>query len=150
MQPDMPYSPSPFSVPCSMCSCFMFVFGGFFMIPGFILAFAVRKEPDLFIGIFCIGIACIILLLATCCFCFVRKERKKELKYMMNNSSMAQRLDGIEMRLAQQSNTPVQILTPPETRVTAKVLLYHGIITKFISGLQAFDIRHSIFIFHFR
>ena len=128
MQPDVPYSPSPYSCFCTVCSCFMFVFGGFFMIPGFILAFAVRKEPDLYVGIFCIGIASIILMIATCCCCFVRKERKKELEYMMNNSSMAQRLDGIEMRLAQQSNTPVQILTPPETRVNVKVLFYHGII----------------------
>ena len=124
MQPDVPYSPhyySPsYSVPCTMCSCFMFVFGCFFMIPGFI--FAVGKEPDRYMGIFCIGIASIILMFATCCCCFVRKERKKEMEYRMNHSSMAQRLDGIELRLAQQSNTPVQILTPPETRVNIKVL----------------------------
>ena len=99
------------------------------MIPGIIIS--VANARDLFVGMFMVVMGTMALLGATSCCCFVKKERKKELKYMMNNSSVVQKLDRIEMRLAQQTNTPLQILTPPETRVNVIVLLYHGIILDF-------------------
>ena len=77
---------------------------------------------------FCVGMGVTALLGATCCCCLVRKERTKELKYTINSSLVAQKLDRIEMRLAQQSNTPVQILTPAESRVNVIVSFHHGII----------------------
>ena len=99
------------------------------MIPGIIIS--VANERDLFVGMFMIVMGAMALLGATSCCCFVRKERKKELKYMMNNSSVAQKLDRIERRLAQQSNTPVQILTPPETRVNVIIVFYRGTVLNF-------------------
>ena len=126
MQPNVPISPSPFTGICTMCSLMMFVFGGFLVIPGIIIS--VANERNLFVGMFMIVMGAMALLGATSCCCFVRKERRKELKYIMNNASVAQKLDRIERHLAQQSNTPVQILTPSETRVNVIVLFYRGII----------------------
>lgn len=133
MQPNIPYPPNPCAGICAMCSLMMFVFGVFLVILGIVMAAAQRQ--NLFVGMLCIGMGAIALFGATCCCCFVRKERRKDLEYMMNNSSMAQKLAQIEMRLAQQSNTPVQILTPPETRVNVIVLFHHYIILNFISTL---------------
>ena len=126
MQPYTPISPSPFTGLCTMCSLIMFVFGGFLVIPGIIIA--TYNAQNLFVGMFCAGMGVTALLGATCCCCFVRKERRKEVKYMINSSLVAQKLDRIEMRLAQQSNTPVQILTPAESRVNVIVSFHHGII----------------------
>ena len=127
-----------------MCSLMMFVFGGFLVIPGIIIS--VANARDLFVGMFMVVMGTMALLGATSCCCFVKKERKKELKYMMNNSSVAQKLDRIEMRLAQQTNTPLQILTPPETRVNVIVLFYHGIIFDFLPKFGSRRVAFCFFI----
>ena len=88
MQPNISYPPSPFNGICIMCSLMMFVFGAFLVIPGIVMAAVTRQ--NLYVWMSLIGAGIIPLLGATCCCCFVRKERKKELKYIMNTSSVVQ------------------------------------------------------------
>ena len=90
---------------CTMCSLMMFIFGTFLSITSFVL---LSNPKNLVVGLFTFGIGATSLLLASCFFCYVRKERSRQLKYITNNSSMAEQINRIEMRLDQHATTVAQ------------------------------------------
>ena len=103
---------------CTMCSLMMFIFGTFLSITSFVL---LSVPENLFVGLFTFGIGGTSLLLATCFCCYVRKERSRQLKYITNNSSMAQQINRIEMRLDQHATNTVAQNYPVGDRVDDQV-----------------------------
>ena len=96
-------------------------FGTFLSVSGFV----VLSDPqNLVVGLLCLGMGAVTFLLATCFCCHVRRERSRQLKYLANSSSMAQQLDRIETRLAQQSNVSFPITPPVPDRVGVQFILF--------------------------
>ena len=125
MQSDIGYQHySPFTPLCTMCSLMMFVSGTFISIPGIIFLSNPNTPGNLVGGLFTLGLGATGILLGTCCCCFVRKERSRQLKYVENSSSVAQKLDRIEARLAQQSNVSFPINPPVPDMVAVQFISF--------------------------
>ena len=115
---------SPLTPLCTMCSIIMFVAGTFMSIAGIVFLSDPNTPGNLVVGLFTLGIGAILLLLGTSCCCYVGKERSRQLKYVANTSSMAQKLDRIEARLAQQSNAPFSINPPVPDMVVVQFISF--------------------------
>ena len=124
MQSDIgPQHYSPLAPLCTMCSLMMLVSGTFMSIPGIIFLSNPNDPGNLVVGLFTLGLGATGILLGTCCCCYVRKERSRQLKYVADSSSLAQKLDRIEARLAQQSNASFPINPPVPDMVAVYFIL---------------------------
>ena len=116
----VPYPPQypPTLGPACMCSFMMFIFWAMIMASWIVIAAQGELNNNLTFGSIMFGMGAPFFVSGTCCCCCIRRERSRHRKRMKEYSQTLE-----EMRLAHQSNLPIQVITPAENLVNCKVLL---------------------------